>query len=473
MKKAITISLVVLHIFVHSAFSQKIWTLDDCITYALNNNIQIKQQQISSKLSKLQYNQSIASLFPSINASASHVYNNGQTIDMYTNQFASQTVQSNNFYLSGSLVLFNGLQLLNTLKQKQIDFLASQYDLEKIKNDITLTIATAYLQVLYNIELLSVAKSQLDITNAQVERTKKLLDAGTIAKGTLLLIESQAATDELQVVTAQNQLDMAYLTLAQLLDLQDTKGFEIEQPELSIPESSALMQNVEDIFTKASVIQPDIMSAEMKVKSAKKGLSISYGALSPSLILNASYGSGYSGASKSISDITISGYTPIGATESGEIVYGPTYDYAYSKIKFWDQLDRNLNSSIGLYLNIPIFNKWQTQTAIGSSKLSLQNAELMLQNSKNQLLKTIQQAYVDAKAALNRYNAGIKSVEALRESFNYTEQRFNVGLVNSIDYNDAKNKLMKAVSESLNAKYEFVFRIKVLDFYQGKPLTIK
>lgn len=473
MKRYFFVFMIIILAFSFNVFSQKIWTLEESIAYALENNIQIKQQQLNSAVSKLQYNQSIASLFPSINATATHVYNNGQTVDMYTNQFASQTVQSNNFYLSGNVVLFSGLQLLNGLKQKQLDFLASKYDLEKMKNDISLTIATAYLQILYNIELLATTKSQFEISQQQLERTKILYTAGTIAKGTLLQMEAQTASDELQVVTAQNQLDLAYLSLVQMLDLQSTQGFDIEKPALSLPDANSLLQQVNEIFDKAYTIQPDIKSAELKVKSAKKGLQSSWGMMSPTISLNASYGTGYSGASKKVTDMTISGYQQIGLTESAEAVYSPVYDYTYENVKFWDQIDKNLNSSVGLYLNIPIFNKLQTITMIGTSKISLANAELSLQNTKNQLLKTIQQAYADARAALNRYDASQKAVDALAESFTYTQQKFDVGMVNSVDYNDAKNKLMKATSDLLQAKYEYVFRIKVLDFYQGKPLTLK
>ena len=472
MKKLVVISLIFFALFPVTIKAQKIWSLEDCLTYALSNNIQIKQQQLSAVVSKLQYNQSIAALFPSFNGGASLVYNNGQTVDMFTNQFATSTVQSNNFYISSGVVLFNGLQLLNGLKQKQIDFLTSKYDLDKIKNDISLTIATAYLQVLYSIELLEIAKNQLAITKQQVGRTQILYDAGTVAKGTLLTMQSQEASDDLQKVNAQNQLDIAYLTLVQLLDIKNEEGFEIVKPTFLLPDASSMMQKVDDIYEKALGIQPEIKSAELKVQSAKKGLSISRGMYSPSISLNASYGTGYSGASKNITDVTLSGSQISGVTESGELVYSPVYDYTYEKTKFWDQVDKNQNKSIGLYLNVPIFNKWQTQTAIGMSKVQLNSARLSLQSTQNQLYKTIQQAYADAHAALNRYTASAKSVDALYESFGYTEQKFNVGMVNSIDFNDAKNNLLKARSELLQAKYDYVFRLKVLDFYQGKPITL-
>jgi outer membrane protein len=319
---------------------------------------------------------------------------------------------------------------------------------------------------------LEIAKKQLEITKQQVSRTDKLYQAGTVAKGTFLTMQSQEATDELQKVNAQNQLDIAYLTLSQLLDLQNTQGFDIVKPALILPDASSLMQQVDEIYAIALGTQPDIKSAELKVQSAKKGLSISKGMYSPSLTINASYGTGYSGASKTITGATISGYQTIGATMLGEEVYSPIYYYTYEKIKFWDQLDNNQNKSIGLYLNIPIFNKWQTQTMIGTSKVQLKSAQLNLQSTQNQLYKTIQQAYADARASLNKYNASIKSVDALTESFGYTEQKFNVGMLNSIDYNDAKNNLLKAKSELLQAKYDYIFRLKVLDFYQGKPITL-
>jgi outer membrane protein len=452
--------------------NSKIWTLEDCITHAWSYNIQVKQQELSTQLSKFTYNQSIAAFFPSINGSATNVYNYGQTIDPYTNSFASNRVQSNNFYLSGNVTVFNGLSVLNSMKQKKLDFMASMYDLEKMKNDIALTIATAYLQVLYNMEMLDIAKGQIEITNQQVARTQILVNAGTLARGSLLTLEAQQASEELNVVNAQNQLDLSYLTLAQMLDLPSATGFEIEKPAVVLPDASALLVNPTDIYQNSLGIQPDIKSAETKVLSAKKGVSIALGALSPSLSLNGSWGTGYSGASKDIT-VTPGDPTLIGYTGSGEFVYGPSFDYTYQTKSFSDQIQANENKSFGLYLNVPIFNKWQVQTGISSAKVQYKMAELNLQNTQNNLNKTIQQAYADAVASLNRFNAALKSVDAYQEAFKYTQQKYDVGLVNSIDYNDAKNKLVKSQSDLLQAKYEYVFRIKVLDFYQGKPLTLK
>jgi outer membrane protein len=462
----------VLLLVVSSSFAQKLWTLEECINTALSGNIQIKQQQLNAELSRQHKQQSVASLFPSVNGSATYVYNYGQTIDPYTNQFASARTQSNNFYLSSSITVFNGFQLLNTIFQRGLDYKASLYDLEKMKNDISLGVATAYLQVLYNSELKDIATSQLAITKQQVDRMQKLYDAGSVAKGSLLTLQAQQASEEYQLVNAQNQLEMSYITLSQLMELPTADGLEIVKPTLANPDASSLLSKPEEIFNKALTIQPEIKSAEIKLQSAKKGVCIAWGSISPNLTLNGSWGTGYSGASKEVSSITQNGLVPIGSTMSGEIVYAPTYTYDYTTKSFNDQIKSNENKSVGLYLNVPIFNKWQSKTAIATAKISYKNYEYQLQATKNQLSKTIQQAFADAMGALNRYDAASKSVDALQESFKYTEQKYNVGMVNATDYNDAKNKLAKSQSDLLQAKYEYVFRLTVLDFYQGRPLKL-
>jgi outer membrane protein len=455
-----------------SIFAQKIWTLEDCITYAHNNNIQVKQQQLTTQLSKEQLTQSAVAMLPNLNAGASHTYIYGQTVDRYTNSFASNRTLSENFGLNSSVTLFNGLQLLNKVLQSNLNYKASQFDLEKMKNDIALNLATAYLQILYSIEQLEVAKNQINITIQQVERTKKLYAIGNIAKVDLLNIESQQATEELQVVNAQNQLNLSYLTLTQMLDLPSPEGFEIEKPQLAMPEASTIMQSPFDIYNQALNIQPDIKSAEIKVKSAKKGVSIAYGALSPNLSFNGSWATGYSGAAK---NYTLNNYSyyPIGYTQGGEVVYGPSPNYSETTTPFWDQIANNENKSIGFQLTVPIFNNFQVKTSISTAKVNMINAQLTLQNAKNQLNKNIQQAYADALAAFNKFKATEKSVTSLQEAFTYMDQKYSVGMVSSYDYNDSKNKLTKAQSELLQAKYEYIFRVKILDFYQGKSLTLK
>lgn len=341
-----------------------------------------------------------------------------------------------------------------------------------MKNDISLSIATAYLQILYSKELLAIAQNQVTVTEKQVSRTQKLVDAGTVSKGTLLTLQAQQSTEELSVVTAQNNLDIAYLTLTQMLELPSVKDFEIEIPVFEIPKESTKILTPDVIFAYASGVQPEIKSAELKMKSSEIGLAIANGLRYPSLSLRGSYGTSYSGAGKKLKDIYISDYTPSGFTSGGDTVFSPQYETVYENTSFSDQINDNLNKSISFSLTLPIFNGWQANSTIKKAKIAIQSAEYTLQTTKNTLYKDIQQAYADALAALNKYNSSSKSVDAYKESFKYAEQKFDVGMLNSTEYDDAKNKLAEAESNMLQSKYEYVFRLKVLDFYMGKPIVL-
>lgn len=447
------------------------FTLEQCIDQAWSNNLQLQQQKLSVDLAEQNLLQSQASRFPNLNASASHSYNFGRTVDPFTNDFATETVQSNNFSLSSGLNLFSGFQVHNTVKQNRTDLEAGKLDLEASYNDVALLVASAYLQILFNLELLENAVNQAEITRLQVERTTKLVDAGTLPRGSLFTIQAQLATEELQVVNAENQLDLAYLNLKQLLFLPEDAEFSIAVPELEMNVDEDTSNSPMQVYNVAVQEQPQIRSAELRIYSAEKGLAVAKGSISPSLSMRGSIGTGYSGASLEITDVIMADPEVIGLTASGEQVFGPTFEYQ-SRIKpFNDQLSDNLNRSLGFFLSIPVFNNFQVKTNISRSRINLENAKLQNQIVREQLFQTIQQAHADATAALKRYTATEKNVMALQESFRYTEQRFNVGMVNSLEYNDAKNRLSTAESELLQSKYEFIFRAKILDFYMGEPLS--
>lgn len=453
--------------------SNQMMTLEQCIDYALKNNIQIKQTELNTQLSEVTLTQSKANLLPSLNANASHTYNIGRTIDRFTNQFADAQVLSQNFSISSDVNLFNGFQNLNTIQQNKFSYLAGKYDIEKMKNDVALNIATAYLQILYSMEAVDNARNQLAITNAQVERTKMLVDAGTAAKGALLDIQSQSAIEELNLTNAQNQLDISYLNLAQLLNMPSAEGLSIVKPELTVGSETLLASNPTQIYNAAVSTLPEVKSAEYNVKSADEAVDVAWGGLSPRLSFSASFGTGYSGASQRIAGMPVfQGYSPNGSiTSSGDTVLSPLFSSGtYEKIPFADQYSDNINKSFGLFLTIPIFNRYQTKSSIDRARIQKLNASLTVESTKLQIQKNVQQAYADASAGLKKYNASMKAIEAMQESFKYTEQKFNVGMLNTNDYNDAKNKLIKAQSDLLQAKYEYVFKTKVLDFYQGKPL---
>lgn len=451
----------------------KTWTLEECIDHAVKNNIQVKQSELSTRLSKADLLQSEGNLLPSINANAGHSYNIGRRIDPFTNTFATSQVLSQNLSISADINLFSGLQNINSIKQSRYDYMAAKFDVDKMKNDVSLNVATAYLQALFSMELLDNANNQLGITAALVERTKKLVDAGSVARGTLLDIQAQLALEELNVTNAQNQKDIALLSLAQLLNLPTANGFSIVKPELGVISESLLAANAEQIYNTAIGSLPEVKSADLKVKSADKGVDVAWGGLSPRLSFSAAYGTGYSGLSERfLTDPTFQGFSPNGSvTSSGDTVLSPFFSTPETEqVPFSDQYRNNVNKSFGFFLTVPIFNRFQTKTAIDRARIQKMNAELTVLSTKLEIQKNVQQAYADANAGLKKYASSVKAVEAMKESFKYTEQKFNVGMLNSNDFNDAKNKLIKAESDLLQAKYEYVFKTKVLDFYQGKAL---
>jgi outer membrane protein len=450
------------------------WSLQQCIDYALKNNLQIRQAELSKESNVITLTQYKANLLPTLNGSAYHNYSFGRTIDPYTNTPAETSVLSENFSLNAGLTLFNGLQKWNTIKQGQFDLLASKEDEDKMKNDVSLNIAGAYLQILFNDELRNVAHNQVGISQIQVERTKKLVDAGALARGNLLQLQAQLAVDELSEANAQNQVDLSYLNLVQLLDMDSAGSFSIVKPALTLPSESILTMNASQIYSIAVTGQPMVKSAQYKLKSYNMQLKIAKGGAYPRLMLLGSYGTVYSGQDQKVLGITPTGdHTWNGDyTATGVPVYQPSYTLQTQVTPYFDQISNNVNKSIGLNLTVPIFNGLQTHATVERAKVQLKNADLNLQIQELQLRKTIQQAYADANAALIKFHATTKTVEATAEAFKYTEQKFNVGMLNSLDYNDAKNKLIKAESDLLQAKYDFIFKAKVLDFYQGKPLTL-
>jgi outer membrane protein len=425
---------------------QKAWTLEECIAHALQNNIQIKQQEIMTEYQAAALEQSKLSLLPTLNGSASHNYAFGRALDETTYEFTDQTVQSNNFYAGSNVTLFRGRVNYNTIQKNKYQVLASEQDLERFRDEISLSIALGYLQILLNQELVTATQAQIDLTRQQIERTGKLVDAGSLARGSLLEIEAQAAREELQLVNMQNQLTLALLTLAQMLELPNAEGFEVMIPVIAVDDASVKGDPV-NIYSIAEKMRPEILSAEYQLKSAEYDLAIAKGGRSPRLSLGASVSTAYS-------DNRLRPFTD-------------------ERYPFNDQLNDNLNYGLGFSLNIPIFNGWQVNTGIRNSKLGIENSKYALENTKKQLYKSIQQAYTDATGAMKKYSASKKAVDAMEEAFRYAEQKLGVGMVTAVEYNQSKTQLLNAQSEMAQAKYEYVFKSKVLDFYRGIPLTLE
>ena len=425
--------------------AQDTWSLEKCITYALENNLQVKQQNLAVETKENALTVAKMAHLPTFNASASHSYSFGRAIDYGSNQVSNDII-STSFSINANLTLFNGFEILNSRKQSQTNYLAAKSDVETIKNSIAIQIALGYLQILFNDELVNSTATQVELSKMQVERTRVLVNAGSLPEGNLFEMEAQLASDEAQLVNAQNQLDLAYLTLTQMLDLKSAESFRIEKPTNVDVEEKLAATNPQEIFNISMGIMPQIKGSELNVESANYGLKIAKGRYYPQLSLGASYSSG---ARQFLKE------NPLVA-----------------EVPFETQIRDNASTYIGFSLSIPIFNGLQTRKGVSNAKINLSSSQIDLENQKNSLYKDIQQAYADALAALKKYKSTQKSLQALEEAFRYSEQKFNLGMVTSIDYTTAKNKLAKAQTDLLQAKYEFIFKSKILDFYKGEALKL-
>jgi len=463
--------LFLLCVMANEGFSQEIWTLEKCITYAQKNNIQIKQQELSVRTSKNQMHQSYAEVLPSVNASASDNYNMGRSVDKYTNQFFNQTVHNQNFSINSSMELFNGLQTFNTIRQNRFNMLASLQDLQKMRNDITLNIASAYLQILYSEELLEISKKQLEISKDQVKKTQIMVDAGKLAKGSLFDIQAQFASDELTLINSENQLKNDYLNLIQMLDLDTIANFKILRPELPDPTNVDSIPSENEILADALKL-PQIKSAEFRNQSSHSSLLVAYGRMSPKLTLNGSISSGYSDARKntqsSIGPLKEIGYV----TGTNQKVVAPSFITEELDYPFSDQIRDNQSKSLSFSLSVPLFSNLQILTGIGNARLNFQNTGYQVQLAHNQLYKDIQQARNDVVSSRLKSIYARRTYDAMLESFSYTQEKYNVGMVTTLDFNISKNKLAKSQSDMLQAKFEYIFKKNVLNFYRGKPISL-
>ena len=443
---ALTFSFLVLGL--GSVVAQKVWTLDECVNYALENNIQIKQSRLQTQTAEINLLQSKLDFAPSANAGVNMNYNFGRNVDPVTNIYSNQQSMNNNYNLNGRLDLFNGMQKWNTLRKNEIDYQASVYQSQEMENNISLALTAAYLNILFNHEMLMVAKQQKAVTNQQIERTANLVDAGSLPKGDLLEIQAQGATEESNLISAENKLNLAYLTLKQYLDLPSATSLEVEQPKIELSEDLQIIPS-EQVYANAVDIMPEIKSGEMYVESAERSVKIAQGSLYPSLSLSGGIGTNFNDKQR-------------------ETILDPNSPI----MSYGDQLKNNRGEYVTLSLNIPIFNGYSARSYVNKAKVQSISRNFDLEIRKLGLRKSIEQKYHDALAAYKTYNASKISVESLSESFKYTEEKFSIGMVNSVDYSIAKIKLTQAQSDLLKAKYDYIFKTKILDFYMGIPLSL-
>lgn len=452
-----------------NAQNTKRWTLQECIEYAIKNNFQIAQNQLSVEQSKVNLLQSKASALPAFNGSANHTYNTGRRIDPFTNQFANQSVLSQNFSVNTSINLISGLSNTQTIFANQLSLIAAQYSNDQLKNDIALQVTNAFLAIVLNKELQNNAEFQQQLSEKQKERAQLLFEVGRTAKSDFLQLEATLANDNVNVVTARNRADLSLLTLAQLLALETADGFDIEIPNFSNSKIEMPPYNAKDLFTVALESQPNILSSNYRILSAEKNLKATKGGYYPSLSAFVGLGTGYSQLSRKVIGTTTQQQN-FGSIQGVPIIVDVDVPI-YERTPFNEQFNQNFNRTVGFSLNVPLFNGFRTRSQVSLQKINLQSAQLQQQITKFQLNRDIQTAYFDCKSAFERYNANVKSVSANQEAFDYIQQRYDAGLLNIIEFTTSKNLLLVAQSNLAQARYEFILRAKVLDFYQGKPIT--
>ena len=460
MKKSLGLILFLVFMLPLSLQAQKKWSLEDCIRYAWENNLTIKQQELGVEQSENIHFQSKMDFTPSLSARVSENVNWGQSVDLSTLTILNHVRSSNTGVgIYADMDLFTGFQKLNTVKQERSKVNVAIQEVQKLRNDISIEITRSYLNVLLTGEILDAAVLSRESVAEQCSRTRKLVDAGSQPLSALLEVESQLASEELQVVDAQNNLRTYLLTLKQLLDLPMEESFEIITPAIGDPGEMEPV-SIEDLYYK-SLDLPQIKKTEHTKKQRQYELAIAQGGRYPRLSLSFGYSSFYSDANRKKDDDT-------DETSSGTVgdLFGG------SSASFWEQMKNNNNPSIGLSLTIPIFSKWQVNTNVKNARLGLDMAELEIKNARQVLLKEVQQAANDATSTYLRTQAAQRNVAAMEESFRYMQQKFDIGMLNGTDYIVSKTNLFKAQSSYIQAKYEHVFKLKILDFYKGIPITL-
>ncbi|MBI9068637.1 MAG: TolC family protein [Salinivirgaceae bacterium] len=436
-----TFALIAFGLLSFKGMAQELWSLEKCVNYAIENNIQIKQQALNVNYNENELEKAKFNIYPNLNANVSESFDFGLSTGGDNVNVSGNSMRLG-ASLSSNMTLFNGFAKRNTIKQRDFNLQASLKDLEKAKDDIALSVASAYLDILFNKELVATSQEQLEITNQQIEYNKKQVDAGNMAKGKLLETEAQLAAEELTLTNNENQLQLSKLNLIQLLELKEINGFDIVTPVFDEASITSELLNSNQVFAKAVLERPEIISKELQLQSAEKNNEIAKAQKLPVLSLSASIGDSYS------------------------------HFFDLDNASFTDQFNDYLRTSVGLNLSIPIFNGFSAKLNHQNALINYENKKYELQFEKNNLLKEIQQVHANATAAMKRYYSSEKALKSAEEAFRYVQEKFTLGIVTPLEFNDSKNKVSSAQSSFIQAKYEYIFRIKILDFYNGKEITL-
>lgn len=426
---------------VSTVFSQKKWTLKECVDHALENNITIKQNALNVQLAEIDVKTAKGNFLPNLNGSTGGSLSFGSTFDPVSQNRVSNTLFGGSVGLSSGITVFNGFRNLNTYKQAQLGVERSKLTLERIQNDISLAVVNGYLNILFAKENLNVAKVQAAISAKQVEAAKERYDAGIIPKGDLLNVESTAANDQQSVIIQENALTLALLNLTQSLQIP-TEGFDVEVIDVGTPLAVLLYDTSDVVYQKALTTQPQIQNAKLGIRNSEFNVDIAKSGFLPSISASASASTNY------VFDLNL---TP-----------------GFQNVKLFEQLDNNLGYGIGFSVNVPIFNRLQTKNNVDRQFVNLELSKVNFENQKLLLQQTIEQAFVDAKAAVKAYEAAKVSLESQQEAFKNAEASFNLGAMTVFDFDLVRNRLVNAESTLIRNKYDFVFKTKVLQFYYGE-----
>ncbi|SIS82698.1 outer membrane protein [Zobellia uliginosa] len=449
MNLKLTIVLFLCSIGAISAQHKK-WTLEECVAYAVEHNLTVEQYELDLKNAQIDKSDALGALLPDLNGSSSMTGSTGLSFDPTTNEPVTSTILSANGGLTSSLTLFDGLRNFHRLNRAKLNALSNQYRLDDLKDDIRLNVANAYLQILSNKESLKVFEAQFAVTEQDLKRTKELVEAGVLPKGDLLEVEATAANLEQQIVNTQNQVLISRINLAQLLQITDYENFDVLDADFEVPPSEVLTKSPKEIFAEAVTFRNDIKFSKSNIDLAEKDLDIAKGAIYPTLGAFFNYNTRYSDQG---------GFNTTGAFVPAE--------------SFVNQLWINDGISYGLRLDIPIFNGFGVRNNIKRSQINVEKAKLQLEQEKLDLETNINQAYVDVKSFSKAYEAAQKTLEARRLAYEYSKERYEVGLMNAFDFSQAQSRVDNAEAELIRTKYDYIFRLKVLEFYFGLPLELK
>lgn len=460
--------------------AQDTWTLQRSVDYALANNISIKQQDVQRRYSALSLKQSQLAQIPTLGAGVQGTYGSGRNIDPYTNAIITQSYFNVGAGLNANVDIFNWFYRRNLIQSNKYQLEAQNRFLEKAKNDVAFNIAGAFLQILLNIEQVHISELQVKQTTSQLENTKKLVIAGSVPESDQADLETKLAADSVTLINAQNQVITSTLQMKAYLNL----GFDVpyvpqipeKLSELPIPRLDEV--DPEMVYSAAQSTNPLLKGDELQIKALRKTYTAQKGLLYPSLSASGNLNTSYANSAKTNVLVGNVPYTlDIGTVDVNGTTYtvkqtGTNPIFAPSNIGFGDQISNNFRQSVGLSLNIPILNAWQQRTAVRRAKLDITNQELTKEKDMQQLRQDIYTAHANAVSAIQRFSASSKGVQSAQKAFDFATKRYNLGLMNTIDYITTQTNLFKAQIEKVSAQYEFIFRMKLLEFYRDQKITL-